>query len=373
MAIDVETPIISVIIPIHNTEEDLDECLQCILNQTFKEMEVICIDDNSEDNSLNILKKYAKRDSRLKIICFDENLGQSAARNEGIKIAKGKYVYFIDSDDKIDLNTLEELYNFIEKHGQDMVIFDAVRLEDGLIKDSELHVNSIPKETIIKTNILEHPQFVYDTGIWNKLTKTSLLRDNDIQFVNGRIYEDLLFAMEMHCAAESVGVYPKLRYYWRRRDTDVKSTTQKRTEIKNIEDRLFICEKILELFKSSPKYEKVLDAYYYKLIELDFRLYMNKIDEGDEKYIGIINERIVPFIKNLDKKYFENLSDYNKAKYELLINGNIDDLISILKAEHKDKEKIKELRKEIKTLKTTKGWFLYKTDNLKTRFLKKIK
>ena len=120
MAKNIETPIISVIIPIYNTEEDLEECLDCILNQTFKEIEVICIDDKSEDNSLNILKNYAKEDSRIKIISFNENLGQSAARNEGIKISKGKYIYFIDSDDKIDLNTLEELYNFIEKHAQDM-------------------------------------------------------------------------------------------------------------------------------------------------------------------------------------------------------------------------------------------------------------
>ena len=373
MAKNIETPIISVIIPIYNTEEDLEECLDCILNQTFKEIEVICINDKSENNYLNILKNYAKEDSRIKIISFNENLGQSAARNEGIKISKGKYIYFIDSDDKIDLNTLEELYNFIEKHAQDMVLFDVVRLEDDIIKASELHEKSIPQETIIKTNILEHPEFVYDTGIWNKLINSKFLKSNDIKFLNGRIYEDLLFSMELHCAAKSVGVYPKVKYYWRRRETSKKSTTQKRTESKNINDRIFISQKIIELFNSSQEYKKLIDAFYHKLIDLDFRLYMNKIDDGDEEYIRIIQDEIVPFIKDFDKKYFENIDEYNKAKYKLLINGDIESLVAFLKKEHSYQERNKELRKEIKVLKSTKGWFNYKTDNIKTRFIAKVK
>ena len=107
-------PKISVIIPVYNVEDYLEECLDSIINQTFKDLEIICINDGSQDNSLNILEEYAEKDNRIKIITT-KNQGLSAARNRGLENITGDYVYFIDSDDYLELTAFEELYAVSEE------------------------------------------------------------------------------------------------------------------------------------------------------------------------------------------------------------------------------------------------------------------
>ena len=104
-------PKVSVIIPVFNTEKYLTKCLDSVCNQTLSDIEIICVDDCSTDNSLNILKEYASKDNRIKLIEFKENKGAAVARNTGIIEAKGEYVGFIDSDDYVDLDFYEKLYN----------------------------------------------------------------------------------------------------------------------------------------------------------------------------------------------------------------------------------------------------------------------
>ena len=104
-------PKVSVIIPVYNTEKYLEKCLDSVCNQTLSDIEIICVDDCSTDNSLNILKEYAQKDNRIKLIEFKENKGAAAARNEGIKAATGEYIGFIDSDDYPETDSYyEQLY-----------------------------------------------------------------------------------------------------------------------------------------------------------------------------------------------------------------------------------------------------------------------
>lgn len=115
-------PKISVIIPVHNAENYLKECLDSVVNQTFEDIEIICVDDGSSDKSLQILKKYWRHDSRFTIIS-QENKGLFSARNAGLKVAKGDYAYFLDSDEYIELDALQELYNQANEKDLDMVLF----------------------------------------------------------------------------------------------------------------------------------------------------------------------------------------------------------------------------------------------------------
>ena len=109
-----KNPKLSIIIPVYNTGEYLSRCLDSVINQTYKEIEIICVNDGSTDNSLQILNDYAKCDDRI-IIINQKNLGSSEARNNGLKIIKGKWVGFVDSDDWVDLNYFEELINLGNK------------------------------------------------------------------------------------------------------------------------------------------------------------------------------------------------------------------------------------------------------------------
>lgn len=169
---------VSVIIPVYNAELFLRTCLKSILNQTFKEFEILCIDDGSTDESLNILNEYALIDSRIKVI-HQENKGTAAARNTGIERAKGKYICFVDADDFIHPNQLFRTYNLAEESKADIVMFGGRAIPAVSWIDQKLNVEN---------GVYENPfQVVLSvTGarpfIWNKLFRTTLFRDNDLRF-----------------------------------------------------------------------------------------------------------------------------------------------------------------------------------------------
>lgn len=114
---------ISVIVPVYNTEKYIKKCIRSIIEQTLKEIEIIIVNDGSKDKSLEIIKDLMKQDRRIKLI-NKENEGVSSARNSGIKMAKGKYIQFIDSDDWIEKEFLEKMYDFAEKENVDIVVSD---------------------------------------------------------------------------------------------------------------------------------------------------------------------------------------------------------------------------------------------------------
>ena len=121
---------ISVIVPVYNGEEFLSQCLDSILAQTLQDIEILCVNDGSTDNSLKILKGYAKKDKRIQII-NQKNQGLSASRNNAMKIAKGEYLSFVDADDYINKQFLEELYNSAIKENADIALGNIIRVENG--------------------------------------------------------------------------------------------------------------------------------------------------------------------------------------------------------------------------------------------------
>ena len=148
---------VSIIVPVYNTEKYLSRCLDSIINQTLKEIEIICINDGSTDKSFEILTEYAKKDKRIVIINFEQNHGVSFARNKALEIAKGHYIGFVDSDDYVDLKYYEELYSYSKN-------YDIVRGIRVIDKDSKRGKNpygciipSIIRKAIITNNKLKFP------------------------------------------------------------------------------------------------------------------------------------------------------------------------------------------------------------------------
>ena len=131
---------VSVIIPVYNVEKYLRECLESVINQTLKDIEIICINDGSTDKSYEILKEYAKLDHRIRIL-NQSNMGQSAARNRGLEIAKGKYVYFMDSDDWLEKDALKCLTDISESKNLQILYFDGKTfLESDELKTKYSHM-----------------------------------------------------------------------------------------------------------------------------------------------------------------------------------------------------------------------------------------
>lgn len=370
-----EKPLVSVILPVYNTEEYLKESLDALTNQTLENIEIICINDASTDNCLEILQDYASKDKRFTIINNETNSGPSICRNIALDHVTGEYITFYDSDDKIDLDAYERLYNFAKKYDQDFVICNAVRLEDEeVIKPSILHLHSIPDKCVPKTNILEHQEFVYDTTLWNKFIKHDFLKAHQFKFAEGRVYQDILFTMQMFCASDCVGIIPEVVYYWRRRGNENESITQRPYKTKNLHDRMFILKKTLEVIKSDEKHLDILDMFYFKLVEIDLIKFLNQLDWADDEFKQIMFGKVKSYVESLPKKYFEILEQRDMVKVELYLNGFHDSLIEVVKTQRTNrltkkelKTTIKELKKETKQLKSENKTLKEDNENLKEK------
>lgn len=213
------TPKISVIIPVYNVEKYLRQCLDSIVNQTLQEIEIICINDGSSDSSQEILEEYAAKDKRITVL-KQQNSGQGAARNHGMKIATAPYMYFVDSDDWIDLHCLEKLYTKMSETDADICTLGVYAYDETLKQFVNLYYLSMgcyknrPAEICcwrdIKSTIFRRwgPPF--------KIYKTKFLRQNNILFPQGVQFEDVMFHLRCMILAQKITFCDENLAYYRR-------------------------------------------------------------------------------------------------------------------------------------------------------------
>ena len=184
---------VSVIIPVYNVEKYLEECLESIIDQSLEDIEIVCVNDGSTDNSLSILESYAELDNRIKIIS-QENHGLAAARNTGLKNINGDYVYFIDSDDFLELSALEELYNLAKEKSLDFVMFKLINFDDEIneyytIPDYEMsEISNLIGENVFNFEDLEDLIFKIAVSSVNKLYNMDFINKTGASFPEGLIF-----------------------------------------------------------------------------------------------------------------------------------------------------------------------------------------
>ena len=197
---------VSIIIPIYNGEKHLAECLDTIQNQTYTNLEIICINDGSRDKSLSILKEYQKKDDRF-IVIDQKNAGQSKARNEGIRRASGKYISFVDCDDFIELDMIEKMVLKAEETNADIVITNfSLYFEDTgryeSYRDEVLYYTLKNKVFTVE----ECPEIIKYVGVWDKLFETDFLKKNNLLFWENIIYEDHLYSVQAELYANRISL-----------------------------------------------------------------------------------------------------------------------------------------------------------------------
>ncbi len=200
-------PKVSVIIPVYNVEKYLSKCLDSVINQTLKDIEIICIDDGSTDNSLSILEEYAKKDKRIKII-KQKNLGAGAARNKGLEVAKGDYLSFLDSDDFFELDMLEKLYDNAININSDIAIcnFKYFCTSTGKYINAR-NINKFIHKKVFNYEDIPNKIFnIFDNCSWNKLLKTSFVNDNNLKFQEIYRTNDLYFTSASLIVAKKISV-----------------------------------------------------------------------------------------------------------------------------------------------------------------------
>ncbi|MDE7201234.1 MAG: glycosyltransferase [Lachnospiraceae bacterium] len=225
---------VSVIIPIYNVEKYIAECVESVQKQTLKEIEIICVNDGCSDISMQIVETMASEDKRINII-NKMNGGASSARNAGLEETKGEYIYFLDSDDYIMPETLENLYSQAMENNLDCIYFDAIAFfETEEVKNDNIEYESyyVRKEDYPDTYDgmeLFYQMLINDdfkVSPWLQLIKSDVLKCNNIIFYNGIIHEDNLFSFQVITCSHRV-MYKKKAYYMRRvREGSVMTTKQ---------------------------------------------------------------------------------------------------------------------------------------------------
>lgn len=270
--------LISIIVPIYNVEQYLPKCLDSIINQTYKNLEIILVDDGSTDNSGMICDEYAKKDERFRVI-HQQNAGVSFARNVGLKNCTGNYIGFVDPDDYISKDMYEILYNTLINNNSSISMCDY-----SLYYDSDIEF-SITGETVKYNNIEAMQQLVLNKDItshlWNKLYKKELF--DGISFPNNKIYEDVGTIYLLFEKSDLIVKNNSIQYaYYQRQNSLCNSIEQKK-----LFDYIEMINIRYEYLKEKyPKMTKVLDAsktqyaliYSFRIAKAkDEKLYNNKI------------------------------------------------------------------------------------------------
>ncbi|MDR0695755.1 MAG: glycosyltransferase [Holosporales bacterium] len=202
---------VSVIVPIYNAEKYLKTCLDSLVNQSLKNFEIILVDDGSTDNSYHICHEYSKRDKRITLLT-QLNRKQGAARNQGIKIAKGQYIGFLDADDFVDQHYYEALSEAVRKHNADVAVASVIKVVNGrkkqkwLYKLEELYRTDFEKFVICKQK--------ENLAVYNKIYKKELINKHELRFPEGVFYEDGPFSVRVLHYANKIVTVPNVSYYY---------------------------------------------------------------------------------------------------------------------------------------------------------------
>ncbi|MFW6026721.1 MAG: glycosyltransferase family 2 protein [Candidatus Woesearchaeota archaeon] len=293
---------VSVIIPVFNLEEYLSEGVQSIIDQTLQNIEIIIVNDGSTDNTLEIAKTFSEKDNRITLINLKKNQGQSAARNTGLRITKGKYIYFFDGDDILKKDALEKCYNTAEKYDLDIVNFDA---------DTFYHQNSknqfspnYNRNNMIPDKVFSDDEY-FDFLVTNNILKVSvplnlikkkIILKNKLSFKKGIIHEDDLFTTKLYILASRIK-HLNCKYYLRRIRPNSTMTTAKSE--KNVYSYMQVVENLYEFYLNKYR-KKTLERRIQSL--LNSIIYLTISLNKDKKYFKKIKTRIlkrIPKILNL--------------------------------------------------------------------------
>ena len=210
---------LSIIVPVYNVEKYLPKCLESLIKQTLKDIEIICVNDGSMDNSLAILKEFASKDSRIRII-DNQHQGVAKTRNTGIEQSTGEYIGFVDSDDYIDIDFFEKLYNSATKSNSDIAIASILKHKNFF---NIYNAKYTKEETAItiqdKIKLCEDKKHFFFYA-WNKIYHSGFIKENNIKFSEGQIYEDVMFAIKaLYYSNKIISVYGTKYHYIEHEDS----------------------------------------------------------------------------------------------------------------------------------------------------------
>ena len=301
--------LVSIIIPIYNVEKYLEVCIDSIINQTYKNLEIILVNDGSTDNSYNICKKFEEIDNRI-VLVNKENGGLSDARNAGIEKAKGNYICFIDSDDYIDNEFIEMLYKAIKENDVDISQCGYKRFENsGKVVETHAYneSKSIKSRDFMIDSYFGH---VDNIVVWNKMYKTSIIKN--MKFPVGKIHEDEFFTYKVLDRCENVFVIKECLYNYRKNFDGIMLS---KYNIKRLDVLDALAERII--FYQEKKDKQLYNLTYLTYLECLISCYVNV-----KKHI-VSNKDILKDLKKTYRKQYNNIKSCNNIRGKTIIRHTI--------------------------------------------------
>jgi glycosyltransferase involved in cell wall biosynthesis len=276
--------VLSITLATYNVEEFIEESINSIINQTFKDFELICIDDGSSDNTLKILKEFEAKDARIKVIAKQINEGLAVARNESLKLAKGKYITFLDGDDIYDKTLFEKAVSLAEKEQSDIVYWDYLPFYDvkdipKLQKQTSDLLNLNPKN---KKALLKRPSFT-----WVKIIRTEKARELKIHFPKGYTRQDIPVHWQLVTQINKVSILPeKLAFY---RQQPNATTAKKDTKLFHL---VYVMDIVKTYLEESNLFEAYKNEFYTQQLNFFSGMYDNIKSEYKKEALVLIKERL---------------------------------------------------------------------------------
>ncbi len=282
---------VSIIVPFHNVEKYISKCLTSLIYQSLYDIEIICINDASTDDSKNIVQYYIENDKRIILLNVDNMSGQSYARNLGLEVASGEYIGFVDSDDWVELDMFEKMYNKAKSADSDITMCQAQLYDDKeqtfytndyySLKSLEKYGDKVftPDET--KDEILN-----INVVLWNKIYKREFLQNISVKFQNGYIYEDLPFFFETYLKAQRINILWEAPYYYRQ---NRQFSTMQNSD-KKVYDRIPMVERTYNVLKQAQFFEEKKAGIIGWIIDDIFHRYTLLEDKYYEDYFGKMKE-----------------------------------------------------------------------------------
>jgi glycosyltransferase involved in cell wall biosynthesis len=314
-------PKVSIIIPVYNVEDYLEKCLDSVINQTLKEIEIIIVNDCSPDNSERIILEYMKKDNRIKYIKHKKNLGAGGARNTGIKNATAKYIGSVDSDDWVDKDMFEKLYNAATDDDWDVVIcgFKRVTPEGDILSETDFSNRSnIMEEKNKDIFTISNPSFC------NKLWKKDLYIKNKVFFPDHLYYEDLATIPRVFYYTNKIAYLDitPYSYLWTRKDSASLTVSQK-----HIQDYFKVFDILKDFLYSNNCFIKYKESFYnqiYRSINLHLINTSNILNKKElQDYVGLFLKKLINWYKedskDRDRIYSKIKSPQKKTRIKFLL------------------------------------------------------
>ncbi|KQX28971.1 glycosyl transferase [Streptomyces sp. Root63] len=317
-------PLLSVVVPVHNVEAYLEDCLRSVADQTLEAIEVVMVDDGSTDGSARIAAEFAARDGRFRLV-RQRNAGLSAARNTGVRHTTPTvpYLAFADSDDIVVHDAYERMTASLESTGSDLVTGNVWRLTaQGRQQAWQYRWLTATRP---RTHITRDPRLLADRVAWNKVFRRSFWDAHGFAFPVGKLYEDTPVMIPAHHLAGSVDVLHQHVYYWRVREGSI---TRRRTDVTGVRDRIAACEQVSAFLGGRDAAQR--RAYDASCLRDDFGYFLDGLPMGGEAYRAAFLEGAGAFVDRAGPGALEGLPVELRIKWALVRERRLEELLTVL-------------------------------------------